>query len=83
MFPCSNATRTVLARLRELAHAVEPSDRLALARQRLAMGLDVGELRDALDLDGDQAASLRQRPRQEPRPERKAKRRGKPPAGWR
>ena len=83
MPPCSAETRAVLTRAREHVDIVEPSDLLALARQRLAMGLDVGELRDALDLDGDQAASLRQRPRQEPRPERKAKRRGKPPAGWR
>ena len=81
--PPSAETLAALHRARERVHVVEPSNVLALARQRQAMGKDLRELRDALDLGGDQAASLRQRLRQEPRPERKTKRRGRPPAGWR
>ena len=81
--PPSAETLAALHRARELVHVVEPSNVLALARQRLAQGLEVGELGDALELAGGQAASLRQRLRQDPRPKRKAKRRGKPPAGWR
>ena len=81
--PPGAETRELLRRSHARVVEVEPSDLLALARQRLAQGLEVGELGDALELAGGQAASLRQRLRQDPRPKRKAKRRGKPPAGWR
>ena len=81
--PAGDAKR----RARDLVEVVQPSDRLAFAALQLELGHDLELVREKLQLDADQLATIRQRLRyaeKPPKPRRKRKRRGKPPvAGWR